>query len=98
YDEGLAERVRSVLDSRQDVSERKMFGGLAFMVDGRMACGVLGPDLIVRVGADGHDEAIAQPHTRPWDFTGRPTRGMVYVEPDGIVGDDDLRSWVERGL
>lgn len=98
YDEQLAARVRRELGKRKDVSERRMFGGLAFMVGGHMACGVLGRDLIVRVGPDEGDGALAQPHVRPFDFTGRPSRGMVYVEPEGVTTDDDLRRWVAKGL
>jgi TfoX/Sxy family transcriptional regulator of competence genes len=98
YDEGLAERVRRILASRNDVGERKMFGGLAFMVGDHMACGVLGRDLIVRVGPDQADEALSQPHARPFDFTGRPSRGIVYVAPQGVTTEPELRAWVERGL
>jgi hypothetical protein len=68
------------------------------MVAGRMACGVVHDDLMVRVGPDGHDEAIAQPHARPMDFTGKPMRGMVYVAPAGVASDDDLRNWVDRAV
>jgi hypothetical protein len=98
YDEALAVRIRAVLRSRADVAERKMFGGLAFMVGGHMACGVLGPDLIVRISPDDHDAALGQPGARPWDFTGRRTRGMVYVGPAGISADADLERWVAKGL
>lgn len=98
YDEVLAERIRTALRGRDDVVEKKMFGGLTFMVAGRMACGVVHDDLMVRVGPRGHDEAIAQPHARTMDFTGKPMRGMVYVAPAGVVTDDDLRSWVDRAV
>lgn len=98
YDESLAHRVRVVLGQRDDVVEKKMFGGLAFMVGEHMACGVLGRDLIVRVGPDAGDDALAQAHVRPFDFTGRPSRGMVYVEPEGVARDDDLRRWIAKGL
>jgi TfoX/Sxy family transcriptional regulator of competence genes len=74
-----------------------MFGGLAFMVDGHMACGVLRDELIVRVGAES-DAALADPHARPFDFTGRPSRGMVYVAPSGVATDADLERWVARGI
>ena len=97
YDERLAERVRRVLDGRPGVTERRMFGGLAFMVDGHMACGVLRDELIVRVGAES-DAALADPHARPFDFTGRPSRGMVYVAPSGVATDADLERWVARGV
>jgi TfoX/Sxy family transcriptional regulator of competence genes len=98
YDEALAERVREILAERIDVTERRMFGGLAFMVGGHMACGVTGSDLMLRVGKDGYDEAIRQPHTREMDFTGRPTTSMVYVDPRGTADDGALRVWVERAV
>jgi TfoX/Sxy family transcriptional regulator of competence genes len=98
YDEGLADRIRELLRSRDDVSERKMFGGLAFMVGGHMACGVLGPDMIVRFSPDDHDGALAQPGVRTWDFTGRPMRGMVYVGPEGVSTDAELERWMAQGL
>ena len=98
YDEVLAERIRTALRGRNDVVEKKMFGGITFMVAGRMSCGVVHDDLMVRVGPDGHEEAIAQPHARPMDFTGKPMRGMVYVAPAGIATDVDLRKWVDRGV
>lgn len=98
YDETLASRIRQVLKGRDDVAERKMFGGLTFMVGGRMACGVVHDDLMVRVGPDDHDAAMREPHVRPMDFTGRPSRGMVYVAPAGIAADADLARWVERGV
>ena len=97
YNEQLAERIGEILEGRPEVSERKMFGGLAFMVNGNMCCGIVRDELMVRVGPDGHDEALAQPHAKPMDFTGRPMKGMVYVEPDGVRGDADLKAWVERG-
>jgi TfoX/Sxy family transcriptional regulator of competence genes len=98
YDEVLAERIRTVLRGRDDVVEKKMFGGITFMVAGRMACGVVHDDLMVRVGRDGHDDAIAAAHARSMDFTGKPMRGMVYVAPAGVATDDDLRSWVDRAV
>jgi TfoX/Sxy family transcriptional regulator of competence genes len=98
YDAVLAERIRTALRGHDDVVEKKMFGGLTFMVAGRMACGVVHDDLMVRVGSEGYDDAIAQPHARPMDFTGKPVRGMVYVAPAGVATDDDLRSWVDRGV
>lgn len=98
YDEALADRIRTALQGRSDLEERKMFGGIAFMVAGRMACGVIHEDLMVKVGADGHDEALAEPHTRPMDFTGRPMRGMVYVDPLGTASDADLGRWVVRAV
>jgi TfoX/Sxy family transcriptional regulator of competence genes len=98
YDEQLASRVCQALDGRRDVAEKKMFGGVCFMVDGAMCCGVLKSDLIVRVGAAHHAEALAQPHTRPFDFTGRPAKGMVYVSPAGTGSDAALAGWIERAV
>jgi hypothetical protein len=85
YDEALAARIRSVLAHRENVTERKMFGGVAFMVGDRMAVGVIRDDLMVRVGPEAHDDALA------------PMRGMVYVSPAGIAADADLARWVEAG-
>jgi len=75
-----------------------MFGGICFMVRGSMYCGVIGPDLIVRVGRDHCEEALAQPHARVFDFTGRPSRGMVYVGPAATRAASSLERWLERGL
>jgi TfoX/Sxy family transcriptional regulator of competence genes len=97
YDETLGGRVRAALASQPAVTERKMFGGLAFMVTGNMACGVIGEDLMVRVGPEAHDEALAEPHTRVMDFTHRPIKGMIYVAPAGVAAIDDLERWVRRG-
>jgi TfoX/Sxy family transcriptional regulator of competence genes len=97
YDDALAERVRSVLGPDPAVGERKMFGGLAFMLNGNMACGVLGDDLMVRVGPDAWEECLALPHAREMDFTGRSMRGMVYVGPAGTAEDDALAEGVGRG-
>jgi TfoX N-terminal domain len=93
YDERLAARVRALLAERTDVGERKMFGGLTFMVGGNMCCGVNGDELIVRLDPDHEEEALARPHARPMDFTGRPMRGFITVQPDGIEGDA-LNRWV----
>ena len=97
YDEALAERVRGVLASRHDVREVKMFGGIAFMVAERMAVGVINDDLMVKVGPEADEEALARPHVRPMDLTGRRTRGMIYVAAAGVVRDVDLAEWVNAG-
>lgn len=98
YDEVLATRVREALEPTAEVTERKMFGGLAFMVAGNMCCGVVGEELMVRVGPEAWEAALAAPHTREMDFTGRSMRGMVYVAPAGLVSDPDLEAWVGRGV
>lgn len=98
YSERLAERVRAVLSATEGVTERRMFGGLAFMLNGHMCCGVSGDDLMVRVGPDAYEDALAEPHAREMDFTGRPLRGMVFVAAGGTRSEPELFSWVGRGL
>ncbi len=94
YDPGLAERVRDVLGDRPGISERRMFGGLAFLVDGKMFVGIRDATLMARVGRDRHRDALAMPHVRPMDFTGRPMTGYVYLDPLAIAADADLAAWV----
>ncbi len=96
YDEELAERIRSALAGREDVVERKMFGGLAFMLGGHMCCGVVEDELVVRLGPERAEAALGRPHTRPMDFTGRPLKGFVFVTAQGVRTDAALRRWVEQ--
>lgn len=98
YDEQLADRVRTALSDVADVREQRMFGGIAFMVGGHMACGILGDELMVRLGEPAADAAMDEPHVRAMDFTGRPMRTMVLVEPEGVAEDGALAGWVQRGL
>jgi TfoX/Sxy family transcriptional regulator of competence genes len=98
YDEGLADRVRGVLSVKPDIAEKKMFGGIAFMASGHMFCGVLGDELVVRVGAEAGVEALRRKHTRPMDFTGRPMKGYVYVAPGGLDRESDLEDWVNLAM
>jgi TfoX/Sxy family transcriptional regulator of competence genes len=93
YDEDLADRVREVLPRGAAVTERRMFGGLAFMLGGHMFCGVVKDALMVRLGPEA-DRALDRPHVRPMDFTGRPMKGMVFIDPAGLHGDA-LRQWVD---
>src|SRR5829696_9203209 len=95
YDEALAERLRVMLAPRGGVSERKMFGGVAFLLEGKMFCGITGADLMVRVGPEGYEAALGRRHARPMDFTGRPLTGFVYVAPAGYRGAA-LGRWVEE--
>lgn len=97
FDAALAGRVRDVLSDVPGVAERRMFGGLCFLIGGHMCCGIVRDLLMVRVGPDAYPAALAEPHAREMDFTGRPLRGMVYVEPAGIRTTASLRTWVERG-
>ena len=98
YDEALAQRVRALLADDSTITERKMFGGLAFMLRGKMCVGVQNDELMVRVGPVAYDEALARPHAREMDFTGRPLRGLVYVAPAGLRTRKALVAWVERGV
>ena len=99
YDEWLGERLTEHFRERgQPVTQKKMFGGLCFLLNGHMVCGVVGETLMVRVGKAAHAEALAQPHARPMDFTGRPLGGMVYVAPEGFDDESGLADWVTRGL
>jgi len=98
FDENLAERLRLLFRGKYKVTEKKMFGGLAFMVNGHMCCGIVATDLVVRVGPDALEYALKRPHTRPMDFTGRPMKGFVYVGPGGYHSDRDLKSWTKIGL
>ena len=98
YDQALAHRIRQVLGGQRGVVEKRMFGGVGFLVNGNMACGVHGQGLIVRVGPDAYKDALAQPYTKPFDLTGRPMKGWVVVSSQGYQEDSDLRAWVLRGL
>jgi TfoX/Sxy family transcriptional regulator of competence genes len=98
YDETVAKRVRSALGKTPDVVEKKMFGGIAFMVRGNMCCGVIGDRLMLRVGPDGYEAVLSRPHATPMDFTGRPMKGMVYVEPAGFASAGDLKAWIARAM
>ena len=94
FDEGLAQRVREALGARTGVAERRMFGGLAFLLDGKMFVGVSGSKLMARVGAERYQDALALPHVSEMNFTGKPMKGYVYVEPLGLAEDSDLAAWV----
>ena len=96
FDEKLATRIRRLLAHRKAVTERNMFGGICFMLNGKMCCGIVRNDLCVRVGPDHYEEALRQMHARPMDFTGRPLRGFVYVAPGGLRTDASLQTWLER--
>ena len=95
YDRGLADRIRAVVDGRKGVSEKEMFGGIAFLLDGKMFIGIVKNDLMVRVGPDRHEEALAKAHVRLMDFAGRPMRGYVYVAPAGCRDARSLAAWID---
>jgi TfoX/Sxy family transcriptional regulator of competence genes len=96
YDEGLAERLREVFRTRRGVIEKRMFGGVAFMVRGYMAVGIVGDALMARVGPDQYDQLLRMEHVRPMDFTGSPMKGYVYVAPAGLDSQAELEAWVDR--
>jgi TfoX/Sxy family transcriptional regulator of competence genes len=99
YDEGLAQRIRDILEPEYPhLVEKKMFGGIAFMLQGNFACGLTKEDFVVRVGKENNTEALAQPHTRPMDFTGKPMAGWVYVSDEGLESDEELARWVQQGV
>jgi TfoX/Sxy family transcriptional regulator of competence genes len=98
YDEKLAERVRRELHGVRSTTERKMFGGIAFMVRGNMCCGVIEDKLMVRVGPKAYERTIKLEHAEPMDFTGKAMRGLVYVTPEGARTARQLRAWIIRGL
>jgi TfoX/Sxy family transcriptional regulator of competence genes len=95
FDPGLAQRIRERLADRAGVAERRMFGGLAFMLHGHMFVGVIDSTLMARVGAAAQADALAKAHVREMDFTGRPMKGYVYVDPGGLADDRDLHAWVD---
>ena len=98
YDEELAHRIRQVLAKQPGLVEKKMFGGVGFMIHGNMACGVHKDMLIARVGPQGHDAAMAKPHTLPFDITGRAMTGWVMVSANGFTVEVDLEAWVREGV
>jgi hypothetical protein len=98
YDQELAGRVHQHLLGVTGIVEKKMFGGIGFLFHGNMACGVIGKNLIVRSGPGGYEAALAKPHTKPFDYIGRPMKGWIYVLPEGTSSAADLAAWVQLGL
>ncbi|MDH5677137.1 MAG: TfoX/Sxy family protein [Nitrospinota bacterium] len=98
YDEKLAEKVRTALLGLKGMQEKKMFGGLCFLLDGNMVAGVAGERLMVRVGVENHQRAMKQKHAMPMDFTGKPMRGMIFVAAEGTRRGDTLAKWLKMGL
>ncbi len=98
FNEELANRVRMRLARVRGVSEKKMFGGLCFLINGNMALGLLNDDLMVRVGADSYEKLLAEPHVRKMDFTGKPMKGFLYVGSKGSDSNENLKKWVSEGI
>ena len=98
FDLELAARIRHALRDRTDITERRMFGGLSFLRLGKMCCGIVGQDLVVRVLDEDMPSVLRRAHVRPMDFTGKPLRGFVYVAPHGFAAEDQLLDWIRMGL
>jgi hypothetical protein len=98
FDEGLAERLRDVFRDQPPVEEKKMFGGLAFMLNGNMCCGIIGETLMARVGPEQYETLLTEKYAREMDFTGRSMKGFLYIDPEGIESDEDLKAWVSACL
>jgi TfoX/Sxy family transcriptional regulator of competence genes len=98
YDEDLAQRMRAEMERIPDFAEKKMFGGIGFLINGNMACGLNGSNLIVRVGPEDYDQALGKPFARVFDMTGRPMKGWITVAPEGYAAEEDLKSWIRQGV
>ncbi len=98
FSETLASRIRDALARKRNIEEKKMFGGVGFLLNGNMLVGVWQTSLIVRLGPDNYDDALLEPHVREFDITGKPMKGWVMVEPDGVEDDDPLKEWIERAV
>ena len=98
YNEAMAERIRKLLARRKGLAERKMFGGIAFMLNGNMCCGVVDDRIVLRLGKDGSDAALKEPHIEIMDFTGRPIRSMVYLGPGACAREVELKQWLDRSV
>ncbi len=94
FDEGLAQRIREHLSDKSDVKEKKMFGGLCFMVSGHMCCGIIENKLMARIGPDNYESCLNKKYASEMNFTGKPMKGFLYVEPAGISDDSDLKDWI----
>jgi TfoX/Sxy family transcriptional regulator of competence genes len=98
YDEVLAERVRDVIGEADGLTTRKMFGGIAYMIFGNMACGVLDEVIVLRLGNEGAREALEEPYMSPMDFTGKPMKSMVYLDESGYEDDEVMERWIEQAV
>jgi TfoX/Sxy family transcriptional regulator of competence genes len=98
YSESLAERIRQTFGRRKEIEEKKMFGGVGFLLNGNMLVGVWQTSLIGRIGPDEYTKALRKPNVREFDITGRPMKGWIMVEPDGIEQDSQLKDWIELAI
>ncbi len=98
FDESLAARIRDALARKKNIEEKKMFGGIGFLLNGNMLVGVWKNSLIVRVGTDGYEDALLEPHVKEFDITGKPMKGWVLVEPEGVEDDEQLKNWIQQSV
>lgn len=98
YNLTLAQRIREMVYGQKDASERKMFGGICFMIGGNMVCGVVGDELMSRINPESHAAALEKPHVKPMEFTGRSMKGYLFIEPEGIRTKKELAYWVNQGI
>ncbi|MFO0866573.1 MAG: TfoX/Sxy family protein [Gemmataceae bacterium] len=98
FDETFAGRIRDAISRRKGIEEKKMFGGIGYLLNGNMLVGIWKDSLIVRLGPDNYDDALLEPHVREFDITGRPMKGWVMVEPEGVEDDEQLAGWIDRAL
>lgn len=98
YDEGVAQRVREALSEHNNITEKKMFGGIAFMLSGNMCVGVVKDQLMLRVGPEQYEELLKMKHVKKMDFTGKAMKGFIYLQPDGFAEDDDLTIWLAKAF
>lgn len=98
YSETLAKKIRESIKGKRNITEKKMFGGLAFLLKGKMFCGIVNDDLMVRTGPEMYEKALSKSHARPMDFTGKPMKGFVYVAPQGYKTAKSLFKWINIGL
>ena len=98
YDSDVADRIRARIGPRPELTEREMFGGIAFMINGNMAVGTSGEELMVRVGKEAHDEIVARPGARTFDMGARPMKGWISVTADGYDSNEEFGYWVDQGV
>jgi TfoX/Sxy family transcriptional regulator of competence genes len=98
FDENLAERIRKALARKKGITDKKMFGGIGFLLNGNLLVGVWKDSLIVRLGEEDGEDALKEPHVKVFDITGRPMRNWVLVEPEGVEDDDQLKDWIQRAV
>ncbi len=98
FDENLAARIRDALARKKNIEEKKMFGGVCFLLHGNMLVGVWKNSLIVRLGADSYEDALLEPHVKKMDITGKPMKGWIMVEPEGVEDDEQLKDWIQKAV